>query len=212
MAEVLAASGGFDPFSSPLTANGGRNLVSAGIGQALNRAGAGAALETALIKLGSTPAVKRATALLDIAVNLGARPMPKGVTAVATSSAIKNFQSKLGKEIFTPSDLVGGGVGLVVDVGYQLWMDWDNPYLTTGQIGGRLGVAGFASVTSFGIGTIAGYYGGAALGSIVPVPVAGTIIGIVVGVGVGVILDFTLVPLIYQGLGLNPQRNLARLE
>lgn len=210
MAEVLAASGGFDPFSSPLTANGGRNLVSAGIGQALNRAGAGAALQTALIKLGSTPAVKRATALLDIAVNLGARPMPKGVTAVATSSAIKNFQSKLGKEIFTPSDLVGGGVGLVVDVGYQLWMDWDNPYLTTSQWLGRGAVAAAASGISFGVATPIGFYAGKILGSIVPG--AGTIVGIVAGVTIGVALDLTVIPFVYEFTGLNPERNLVPLN
>jgi hypothetical protein len=93
------------------------------------------------------------------------------------------------------------GVGLVVDVSYQAWLDYDNPYLTREQFNQRLIVAGAGSGVSFvatvGVAWFLGPPGWVSIG---------------VGVGVAIWWDKWVAPQIYQWRGLNPERNLAPLQ
>lgn len=93
------------------------------------------------------------------------------------------------------------GVGLVVDVGHQAWLDYDNPYLTTGQFAGRLGVAA--------VGSTAAFFASVAVASLLGPP-GWVVIG--AGIGVAIIWDTWAVPWIYQNFGLNPERDLAPLQ
>ena len=99
------------------------------------------------------------------------------------------------------------GLGIFLDVAFQVGGDWGNPYLTRSQIRRRAVVAGIGGgVSGFvGLGT-AGIlvWGGVSTGP------AGWF-----GLGLGLFADWIwgdqITPLIYENLNLNPERNLQAL-
>jgi hypothetical protein len=94
------------------------------------------------------------------------------------------------------------GIGVIVDVGYQAWLDHNNPYLTRSQFAGRLVTAGIGSGVSF----VAGLAAPALLGGPVTWVALGT------GIVVAILWDIAATPVIYRIAGLNPERNLAPLQ
>ena len=96
------------------------------------------------------------------------------------------------------------GMGIFLDVAFQIGNDWNNPYLTTSQFVGRTAVAGVGG----GVSGLAGLstsailiYAGVASGP------AGWI-GLGVGLGIDWLWGSYVTPWVYEYFGLNPQRNL----
>ncbi len=89
------------------------------------------------------------------------------------------------------------GIGFGIDVGYQIILDYNNPYLTNKQILQRAFIGqGSGSIVSFlGGGLVGGAFGGPA--------------GIIVGIGISIIWDIAVAPVIYELIGAVPTRNLA---
>jgi hypothetical protein len=97
------------------------------------------------------------------------------------------------------------GAAGIIGGGFQLYDDWEDPYLTWEQKAERTLISG-------GIGFGAALTGGlvgAGAGSIVPG--AGTIVGAVVGFGVGLWGELWLAPRIFKGTDNIPKRHLAPL-
>jgi len=110
----------------------------------------------------------------------------------------KILSSKLGLHV------LDAGVGLGIDVGYQLWLDSGNPYLdSTQQLKRAFLGQGIGSLFSFGVGKGAS--------SLVGTAIAGPV-GFVVGVGVSIAWDIWIAPRIYERLGAVPSRQLAPLN
>jgi hypothetical protein len=109
--------------------------------------------------------------------------------------------------------LLDFGFGLGVDVGFQAWMDYGNPYLTPAQFQQRLTVAGVGSGISFGAGLVG--LGAAKLAGLSTVGILGGPAGwMAIGVGItaAIIWDVWATPIIYDLIGANPERNLAPLQ
>ena len=107
---------------------------------------------------------------------------------------------------------VGAGIDFVVGAGFQLANDWDNPYLSTNKIAGRVFWAGLGGAGSSIIG---GALGGAALGAWCgPGVVICTPIGTVLGaIGGGLAWSERVQPIVYNWFGLNPSdRNIMPLN
>ncbi|MBP8003110.1 MAG: RHS domain-containing protein [Chloroflexi bacterium] len=98
----------------------------------------------------------------------------------------------------------------VISFGFQLYDDWDNPYLTGEQ-------KGYRSLISGGIGfgaTLAGGWVGAKIGAALGTGVApgvGTAIGAITGFTLGTLGELYVVPQIFEWTGNTPARHLAPL-
>jgi hypothetical protein len=98
------------------------------------------------------------------------------------------------------------GIGL--DVAFQIGEDWDNPYLTPGQKGGRLGVTAGGAFLSGYVGlTVEGVLIAAEIGS---GPAGWIALG--AGLGVDFLWEKYATPWVYEYLGYDPSRNLAPFQ
>ncbi len=106
------------------------------------------------------------------------------------------------------------GIGLVVDVGYQAWLDYGNPYLTPIQFGLRLSTTGIGSGVSFlgglGAGFVAAEWFGLGTVGIFGGPAGWVAIGS--GVIISIAWDIVVAPFVYDFAELNPKRYLEPLR
>jgi hypothetical protein len=101
--------------------------------------------------------------------------------------------------------LKAGGAAFFISGAFQLYDDWDTPYLTGGQKAFRAGFSGFVGLSSAFAGAGVGALAGTATG----VPIAGTVAGAVVGFGIGLWAELQLTPRIFERTGNIPERHLA---
>jgi len=92
------------------------------------------------------------------------------------------------------------GIGVGVDVGYQILLDYGNPYLTPLQRGTRLGIQALGSGVSFIVAESIAFYLD---------PPGWVVLG--VGIGASVFWDVVFVPPLQRLFDAEPQRNLAPL-
>ncbi len=103
------------------------------------------------------------------------------------------------------------GIGILLNVGYQIWSDEGNPYLTRRQKNVRYGAASVVATLS----AIGGYSAGSAVAGSIAGPwgtVAGLVTGAVIGTSISIGLDVSIVPFVYEVGNLNPKRSLAPLR
>ncbi len=102
-------------------------------------------------------------------------------------------------------------IGAGLNAGYQAWLDYDNPYLTSGAYHTRWLIAGGTGLISVGAAAVTTTsLGGAVAGAFLGGPPVW--IGIGVGTIVAIVLDVAIVPRVYNFLGANPTRDLAPLQ
>jgi hypothetical protein len=109
----------------------------------------------------------------------------------------KLFTTKLGAKLGL--NVIDASIGFAVDVGYQILLDYDNPYLTNKQILQR-------AFIGQGLGSLVSFAGGSLVGWAFTGPV-----GFLVGVGISIAWDIWVAPGIYEARGAVPTRHLAQL-
>lgn len=103
--------------------------------------------------------------------------------------------------------LKAGGAAFLISASFQLYDDWDNPYLTPWQKVRRTVWSGGVSFVS----TLAGASVGAVAGTATGVPIVGTVVGAVAGFGFGLLAELQVTPVIFEWAGDIPERHLAPL-
>lgn len=89
------------------------------------------------------------------------------------------------------------GVGLGIDIGYQILLDVGNPYLTGKQIAVRAIIGqGSGSFVSWAVGSV----------------LIGGPVGFVVGIGISIVWDIYVAPWIYENRDAEPTRELAPIS
>lgn len=103
------------------------------------------------------------------------------------------------------ANLKSAGYAGAISFGIQLHDDWDNPQLSGGQKFWRAGTSG---VTAFA----AAYAGGGIGTALIPVPVVGTVAGMLIGLGLATVAELGVNPPLFELFGLTPKYHRVPLQ
>ncbi len=226
--EAVASS--FNPFTNDITSNTGKAFIGNFVGNGLERY-ATASLRTTTEMVWRTiykrvprsglvdealtvsytigSFVKRGFGrnLFNRAYALNSRIVSEQVQVAVQTTAHHLPAGRLAEKIITNKISLAGldlGIGLGIDIGYQILLDFGNPYLTGSQITKR-------AVLGQGVGSFVSFAGGLGAKRLATAYIGASVggpIGFVVGIGISIAWDIWVAPQIYKALDAEPTRNL----